>query len=326
MVVGAVCLGGCGAPQSAGETYLERLSSVIERPVSWTPELLPKYPVRRNLLQQIEPLNISVAQFARLHACDMGGLIGARNGSLARLAKDSQRLLYELAWLEAADGCIAAGQEWLQPVQQQKRKNLAHILWNATFASDEMARAMGASANHSPQAEQHLRGLADLINNALAQQPESLRANFEPTLQDLANTVRIGERRNDWAYLRAQLQAATIALSTREPAICLSAQPNNRSRRMLTVFTQFYVSGWQAEFTGLLNADRRWLSAVQRSYQLLQGSAPVEFVSWYDATLNADMMISEWQRTEQAVADHVQAWQGIFKQCGIDISMLRGTL
>jgi hypothetical protein len=106
----------------------------------------------------------------------------------------------------------------------------------------------------------------------------------------------------------------------------LSAQPNNRSRRLLSVFKRFYVSGWQAEFVGLLNADRRWLSAVQRSYGLLQGSAPAEFVSWYDATLNADMMLSEWQRTEQAVNDHVQAWQGIFKQCGVDVSMLRGAV
>ncbi len=72
----------------------------------------------------------------------------------------------------------------------------------------EMAQAMGASAIHSPQAEQHLRALADLINNALAQQSEALRANFERTLQSLANTVRIGERRNYWAHLRAQLKAA----------------------------------------------------------------------------------------------------------------------
>ncbi|XOV85057.1 MAG: DUF3080 family protein [bacterium] len=321
-------LSGCGGPESSGDLYLQRISQALDRPLTTTPTALVQYPARRHLLRQIPSLNISVAEFARLHACDMGGLVGARNGSLARLALDSQRLLYELTWLQAADVCIRQGQAWLEPLVEQKRASLPDMLWNATFASAELSTAMGqstAAANHSPGADEHFRMLADLISSGLDQNPELLRAHFEETLRQLTLSARIGERRQYWSILRAQLQAASAALTQREPAVCLSGRPNDRSRRLLAVFQRYYVAQWQVEFSQRLSADERWLSALARSVELLQTSASVEFLQWYNHTLNNHSERSEWQRTRQAVRDHVQAWQGLFEQCGIDVASLRGT-
>ncbi|MCR9260638.1 MAG: DUF3080 domain-containing protein [Pseudomonadaceae bacterium] len=321
-------LAACGGPDSSGEQYLQRISQALDRPVITTPVELIPYPSRRSLQRSVPALNISVAQFARLHACDMGGLLGARNGSLARLAQDSQRLLYELSWLQAAQLCIVQGQEWLQPLVEQKTSSLPDALWNATFASAELGTAMGqsaASAGHSVQADQHFRRLADQINSALQHDRQSLENDFESTLRQLSLTARVGARRQYWSTLRAQLQAVSDALSQREPPVCLSGLPNDRSRRLLAVFQRYYVSLWQVEFSQLLSADERWLTALARSVDMLQNSAPLEFQTWYDNTLNMHVSNSEWQRTKQAVADHVQAWQGLFEQCGIDVATLRGT-
>lgn len=321
-------LAACGGAASKGEQYLQRISQALDRPVITAPVELIPYPSRRSLQRSVPALNISVAQFARLHACDMGGLLGARNGSLARLARDSQRLLYELTWLEAAQGCIEQGQDWLQPLVEQKTSSLPDVLWNATFASAELSTAMGqsvASASHSAQADQYFRMLSDLINSALQQDRLPLDNEFENTLRQLTLTARIGERRRYWSTLRAQLQAVSDALSQREPPVCLSGLPNDRSRRLLAVFQRYYVSLWQVEFSQLLSADERWLTALARSVDMLQNSAPLEFQTWYDNTLNMHVSNGEWQRTKQAVADHVHAWQGLFEQCGIDVATLRGT-
>jgi hypothetical protein len=94
---------------------------------------------------------------------------------------------------------------------------------------------------------------------------------------------------------------------------------------LLAVFQRYYVGAWQMEFSRLLSADERWLSGLARSVDLLQTSAPVEFLQWYNNTLNSGSLRSEWQQTRQAVIDHVQAWQGLFEQCGIDVATLRGT-
>ncbi len=321
-------LAGCGGPGSNGEQYLQRISEALDRPVITAPFELVQYPARRTLQRPIPSLNISVAEFARLHACDMGGLLGARNGSLARLAQDSQRLLYELTWLQAAQICVEQGQDWLQPLVEQKTSSLSDMLWNATFASAELSTAMGqsvASASHSAQADQYFRMLADLINSALQQDKQPLENEFENTLRQLTLTARIGERRRYWSTLRTQLQAASDALSQREPPVCLSGLPNDRSRRLLAVFQRYYVGVWQVEFSQLLSADERWLTALARSVDLLQNSVPLEFQAWYDNTLNSHVSTSEWQLTKRAVADHVKAWQGLFEQCGIDVASLRGS-
>jgi DUF3080 family protein len=318
----------CSGAESNGEQYLQRISAALDRPVITAPVDLVQYPARRTLQRPIPPLNISVAEFARLHACDMGGILGARNGSLARLAQDSQRLLYELTWLQAAQVCVEQGQAWLQPLLEQKTTSLPDVIWNATFASAELSTAMGqslASANDPALAGQYLRRLADQIDSALQHDSQPLEDEFENTLRQLTLTARIGERRRYWSTLRAQLQAASDALSQREPPVCLSGLPNDRSRRLLAVFQRYYVSLFQVEFSQLLSADERWLTALARSVELLQNSAPLEFQTWFDNTLNSHVSNSEWQRTKQAVADHVQAWQGLFEQCGIDVATLRGT-
>jgi hypothetical protein len=321
-------LAACSAPESNGDQYLQRLSEALDRPVVTAPTEQLQYPARRSLLLPIPPLNISVAEFARLHACDMGGLVGARNGSLARLALDSQRLLYEVNWLQAALACIEQGQDWLTPLLEQKVASLPDLFWNATFASTEMSQAMGQSAaavKHSSQADEHFRMLADLLESGLQQHLQPLENHFEKTLRQLTLTARIGERRRYWSTLRAQLEAASVALTQRQPAVCLSGLPNNRSRRLLAVFQRYYVSQWQVEFSQLLSADEQWLTALARSVDLLQSSAPLEFQTWYDNTLSRHSASSEWQLTRQAVTDHVKAWQGLFEQCGIDVASLRGS-
>ena len=307
------------------DIYAQRVASVLDRPVQGSVEALPAYPARRALKIPLERLDIGVLDFARLHACDMGGLVGARNSSLGRLQQPSQRFAYELAWLDAAQTCINEGQDWLQPIYLEKQARLPAVLWNATFATDEVATAMGATPAPSQAAKTGMlvRDLADLFRGLADESAPPDTARLEVILRDGAAFVRIGRQRASWAQLRTALSGVARAVVERQPPICLSGAPNTRSDRLLNVFRRYYLQDWQPDIAAMISADRSWVETLAALVDTLQPTAPPAFLTWYDSTLNPRVERSEWRRTQAAVVDHAAAWQDFLKQCGMDITALR---
>lgn len=319
-------LGACADQDDhPADVYAQRVAAVLDRPVQTEVDALPVYPSRRALKITLERIDINVLDFARLHTCDMGGLVGARNSSLGRLQQASQRFVYELAWLDAAQTCINEGQDWLQPIYSEKQARLPAVLWNATFATDELATAMGATPAPWQAAKTGLmmRDLADLFRGLTdgSAQPEAAR--LEAILQDGAAFVRIGRQRAAWAQLRAALHGVADAVVQRQPPICLSGAPNTRSDRLLNVFRRYYLQDWQPDIAAMMSTDRSWVETLATLIDVLQPTAPPAFHAWYDAALNPQVEQSEWRRTQAAVVDHAAAWQDFLKQCGVDVTALR---
>ena len=117
--------------------------------VQQDPERL-RYPSQRQLMVDIPASRIDWVQFAQLHSCDLGALIGARNSARGRVRQASVALAYEVEWLRLAETC--SGFDWLDAAIAEKRAHLPVHVWNSTFAGPEMAQAMslagGAIGNH----------------------------------------------------------------------------------------------------------------------------------------------------------------------------------
>lgn len=319
----------CSAEQTTpGEVYLQRLADALQtnvkKPVAPTPIAFPQ---RRELLLDIPRQEISVVEFANLHRCDMGGLIGARNSGLGRLAGDMERLRYELAWIFAAERCVAAGQTWLDEHLIEKRENLPRVVWNATVASPQFSSAMGATGDSLNADVTPLQGITDMTAELLQHHrhvPEYLDAtvtDLSSTLRDLAAQLRIGRRLQSWQQTTGVLEAATAALADRQGRICLTGQPTPRMHRLVRVFQNYYLARWQAEFAPRLARDRQWIDALQRLIQLHAGVATPAFMAWFETSVHA--RTSVWNLLQSAIQSHVQVWQQLLQSCGMQVTDLR---
>ncbi len=316
-VLVAMGLGGCAADElEAGDHYLSSLGDALDRPISWQAENLPPFPRPRSLALTMPRTTIDVVEFAQLHSCDLGGLIGARNSALGRVQQASTALAYEVAWLRVAATC--EGFDWLPAAVAEKRQRLPTHVWNATFAGPELAQAMGLAAGTSASvvAAAPLLDLARLIEDVLVR--ETLPADLEERLRRLA-ALPLGQRRNGWARDRARLEAATAALIQREPPVCLSGKPTNRSLRVVGVMHRFYIDEWQGQLAAGVRADEAWLAGFDEALAPLRELAPDAFEAFYRSTFDAADASSEWARTKSAIVRHAQAWQTFHEGCGMRV-------
>ena len=90
------------------ENYLERLGRTldvpVQQPVAEAPTVAPR---PAELTLPLESGSLDALDFLSISGCAVQVTIGKRNSSLGRLARDSQRLLLELEFLQLAPECIA---------------------------------------------------------------------------------------------------------------------------------------------------------------------------------------------------------------------------
>ena len=130
------------APTGERSDYPERVASVLDRPLEMVEASLAFTPTRKALRVEVPPLSINALEFAELHRCDMGDLVGARNSGLGRLAPDSQRLGYEIQWLCRSQSCEI---DWVAEMRATKAQQLSKQVWNAVFAGPEFANFLSST-------------------------------------------------------------------------------------------------------------------------------------------------------------------------------------
>ena len=108
----------CASPESERFAYVDRVASVLEAESIKTTVVLVATPTERELRLPTPEQKINPLQFADLHRCDMGALVGERNSGLGRFAPASQRLGYEVRWLCRARGCDI---EWVEDLARLKQ-------------------------------------------------------------------------------------------------------------------------------------------------------------------------------------------------------------
>lgn len=330
----AVLVGACGSGDYADAgryaNYLERLASQLGDLPEVVEPSLHSFPTQRELSLAIERQVIDVAEFARLHACDLGDLVGERNSPLGRVAGPVALLVQDQRWLRLGPGCVGQGQDWLADVLAAKERSLPQRFWNAVLAGDEFNRVMstaqplgksdgeGAAELQSPD-----RALIDLLDHHQALAALTLNESLlNDTLKALAQGESIGGMRQRWRSLRLNLRRAANGLNRESERLCRNNTPTPKAKILRQVFDNHYVSDLQPRFAAHYGTDQATVQALRQLQQRLVGVAPQSFTQWYAATLDPQNLDAEWQATQAVLRGHALAWQRLWTHCGMPLSPL----
>lgn len=313
------CLIGCGwADQEEPDLeqtlaqYAAAVGNALDRSVSATtmPPLL--YPKTRQLQLGLPEHKIDWLQFAQLHVCDLGDLVGQRNSGLGRVALASQRLVYEITFIERLVACRHELPEWLTELLQEKRAAVSLLWWNALFAGPEFRQAMASLASVAQ---------SDTVDDTVLPQLTHLRmasdSTVEATLEPLLQRIRsagFGQRVNNWQQISVVVGKVADALANRHPAVCLSGSPTPRSRRLVAVFQRHFVP-LQNRLARNQRVDMRWLDDLDQLAATFDAK-PSAYVSWRQQISDVRVELT------QSLVRHQQAWQNLLTQCGLPVQAL----
>ncbi len=300
---------------------------------------LPRYPLRRDLLQPLQPLNIGLLDFLRLSDCDLQRLLGERNSVLGKVMAGSQQLLYHRQFIRLAELCLAtlaqdADRSDLHAALEQalrvKQQDSANIGWNATVASVEFRQLFSLADGPLPPATVALKPTELLVSlQQLARMlaaTEPLQSSELEAYYQVLGSANIAGR----LLLSQQLVAIHLGRLTarveaelgRRP-LCYRAAPSPRARVAEQVFLRFYIGEVQpyisavhqqsvalgAELEALLEPYRPW---------------PEPFARYWQRTWSSQNQASVWRRFQSAVSEHTQLWQKILRQCGMSPGATNG--
>jgi len=319
---------GCHPPpptiQTVAQEYVARLANLLGELPSYTEPSLPPLPSARQLTLGIETQTITAIEFARLHQCDLGDLVGQRNSVLGRVAGASARLAEDLIWLTRSPACIAAGATWLQPLMKLKRKQLPLLYWNAVFASPEFssfAFANRAVVNLQAQLAGPDTVLLDLLDQQRGLQDLSLDVSVLNTaLQRLTQGQTLGIMRQQWRNTRLSLIQAAKGLEELGHKVCRNGAPTPKARYLKRVFEQYYRDQLQPALARPYAVQQRTINALQRLLDANEIVAPASYRRWHDQVLSVSNNASEWRRTQLSLQRHANAWQRLFASCALPLT------
>lgn len=320
----------CGrsGPEATLSDYLQRLSRVLEIEVpAAAAQTLPKMPAPRELRVELAQPKIDLLEFLRLADCHLQRLVAARNSSLGKLAQPSQRLIYELEFLQHGAPCAAllqaAGRDdlaqKLAEVLRQKSEQLPTVIWQATLGASEMRdfwhapNTLGdypaATASEVPMA---MARLLHRTERWLGGDSQVNGIALERDLQ-LLKTGDGGALLRAWQLLAEELGRGTLLLQNRlaERPLCFNGQPNRRARILLNVIQQKFVAELQPWAVDLNRRRYELLPAITQLEQTLASAEPTSYRRW------------RRQRDQQfsvafaAPKQHVAALQPLLEQCGL---------
>ena len=321
-------LTGCARnnPDSAFELYLERLSgalSVEVASIEATP--IAALPAARDLQLDTGGSDIDVLDFLALSGCELQVTIGKRNSSLGRLARDSQRLLLELEYLQLAPACIAYQREQgelqlaatLEEAWIQKSSQLPGLIFNATLGGEEYRQFWKAPAapgnypaNTSSAVIASVQAVNDHARRWLAGDFNANNLEFELLLADIAAGDG-GALRQALAAQAGALQAANGMLARRMARGPLCTPPLRPAAADIldNVIRKFFVAGTQPRAARLNHRYHELLPAITELEQILSDALPPTYRAWQQ---QRDAELAEWAL---APREHVSQLQAIQQPC-----------
>ena len=321
------------APQSLMDEYLVRLARVLEvapeqaeKPV---PAIWPRIRERRVSVPEID---INMLEFLDLYVCDLQVVVGERNAILGKVMQPLNQLRYSLRFIKEAEICIKhtddkALQQTLNQVAGQKRQQLPAAIWQASWASDEMASLFSHTAkplaidkaigNSQQQAEDFV--YLQQTSQALLNQPTDLPLK------------RWGEIQQRWQYqddlgalikaarqLTQMLNAGSDLLTKRleDKPICYQSKANPQAKRLEGVFFKVYIGHVQPYIAAVSQHRQVLLPAVTAFAKQHTDTAPPAVKQYWQRYV-FDNPGSIWAEFDAALKSHTEHWQDLLDHCGL---------
>lgn len=315
----AAALTGCGDAcdiRPPRERALAAYVTAIEPNVPFTAhdstlQRLPAHPQRSIALPR---RTTDISGFLALQGCALGERIGERNSVLGRVMMDSQRWVYEAAFLRDAEACLPGLdpplRAELQAVIDDKRADLPAVVWNAIWAGPEMQHLLALSGRDldpgaSGAASSAVSALATL--RRLAADPRSIRsAELEEALATLRSSTVGGDLLRTLERLRHDLDAAAQRLEAAASA------PD--CERLRGVFEGRYAAEVQPHIARTHRAGAALQAVLWDLYQETAAHLPAALpeVAAYATQIAPDGV---WGRYQAALARHTAAWQQVGSRC-----------
>lgn len=308
--------------------YLQRLARVLEIDVPAAAGQPPaKMPAPRELRVELVAPKIDLLEFLRLADCHLQRLVAAHNSSLGKLAQPSQRLIYELEFLQHGAPCAAllqaAGRDdlaqKLADVLRHKQSQLPTVIWQATLGASEMRafwQAPAALGDYpAATASQVPMAAARLLHRA----ERWLSGDWKVNAAALENDLRVlktgdgGALLRSWQLLADELGRGTLLLQNRlaKRPLCFNGQPNRRARILFNVVQQKFIAEVQPWTVELNRRRYELLPAITQLEQTLASAEPVSYRRW------RQQRDQQFSAAFAAPRLHVDALQPLFKQCGL---------
>jgi hypothetical protein len=316
--------------------YLKRVERAtgIQSKLS-SPVILLPYPSHREQNLPSAPLRMGMMNFAKLYTCDLFKLINERNSIMGRVMPISQKLVYEIKFLQNAQVCYqtlaaaaAPNEEFLSlfaEIIEKKRDNLPVIFWQATLNSPELRKLFSLAVPplnprdnqvfvNAQQGMAYFQKLGEHLNSlSLDIDKEKLEAHYYQLQRDQYG----GRLLQSVAQLTETLNRAAYSLENlvKDTTLCLQNKPTQQAIILNSVFKKFYAQRVGAYISQIHQQGKAWLADINTLVQLQAVKLPLAFVRY-----RAQMLTSSgglWQRFDAAIQRHTQAWQTVLSQCGL---------
>lgn len=294
------------------------------------------YPRQRELQRPLAPVAINLLEFLRLSRCDLQRLLGQRNSSLGQVMAASQRLFYELDFIQLAPDCIAELQRLghqalatqLEAAIALKQQQLPDVVFNAIWAGPEFQRLFSTSIppfelsglQQTPVAlEQSLEQLAHALNQEplSAFSPEE-KVTLENALGVVASEKYMGRLLQSAVLLTQRLNGLTQVVEHQwsQRGLCPQGVVTPEARVLQRVFLRFYIGDLQP-YIALLHQRGERLRMLLESMPGLNVSANTSLAVYWRSHWAETMDQSVWQQYQLAVSRHTRLWQRLLSDCAL---------
>lgn len=332
-----ICLSGCdpfSSPDKLLETYNQRLSRVLDvDPGPVNPLRTPRYPAPRDRQLEIPEIEVSLLRFLSLYGCDLQVVVGERNAILGRVMQPLNKLRYDLRFIRSAQRCLPAIEnenirQDIAAALDHKQTHILEQIWNASFATPEMADFMRRSQGFYPLTSSpqslttlvgQLRAFEQFVQAVKAddwQQRPSMLADLQQNWQQQATA---GQLIRSAEAIISKLNQGTAMLRTRVDArpMCFQKKLNPQAERLHGVFLSVYIAEVQPYLSSVSRASNVLFHSLADVNREFESVMPKSFTS-YAATIYAMQgPTSLWQRLDDSIEAHTQAWQDLLSQCGL---------
>lgn len=308
------------------QTYLERLANTLDKryaaPVTNLPARMPRPAILRH---NFDTSRLDGLDFLALHGCELQLTIGKKNSSLGRMARDSQRLLLDLEFLQLAPGCIARLQEegkeklatTLQQAWTDKQQQLPRHIFNATLGGEEyrafwQPRSPGLRypGNTSSAAIEALGQINGMTKRWLGGDYRFDNRGFEILLSEVA----MGDGGKLWHALAIQhdwLETANAVVARRldEGPLCAEQFRLDAADTLPRVISRFFIDGIQHRAADMGRRYHQLLPAQHELEDLLSEALPAPYLEW---RAQRDRQLSS---LSAAPRRHVKQLQNLLEPC-----------
>jgi len=325
-VLGLVASCGQSGLQQQLDTYLTRLANTLDAELSLQAiASTPKPPKTSDLRLDLPSANLGALDFLSLTGCEVQITIGKRNSSLGKLAKDSQRLLLELEFLQYAPACIrylrTEGRpelaNTLQSAYQLKQGQLPGLIFNATLANIEYREFWSSPGQLSDYPAQTSSAVLSALEAVNAQVARWLAGDYRADNRGFEVLLSEVAKGDGGALLKAlalqsqHLDAANRVLdnSLTSGPLCTDRYRAPAADILPTVVHKYFIAGVQPWSASLGRRYHELIPAIEALEEVLQEALPNIYLDWR-ATRRAD-----FAHLTAAPAAHVALIQQVMVAC-----------